>query len=545
MLNNLIRARTDLSTGVHLTRMGRLFAEADQGAHTIEVSVTRDGSSVPLTGATIRGYFIRGDEATLSFTGTASGNTASLTLPASCYIRTGHFSLVIKAVSGDDIITLFWGDGTVSRTTTDIIVDPDNVIPSLDDLLAQIATIEAATEAASDAAEAANAVAELLPDVQGAIGDATDAAAAANTVAAKLPDVTDAISAANTAAAAASDITSQITDAIVPHFSIAEVQTLAPNQSATVTLTWGDNTSRYPELNFGIPKGENGDAAVMTGATESTDGVQGAAPKPLATEQNRVLTGAGTWESLFIDGTPYGMDDYKIELGILYGALVSTARIYNATPVTAGVMSANDKAKLDGLSNYTLPTATGSTLGGVKVGTGVDMTDGVLSVPVMVGPGTGTSGTAGLVPAPGVTAYNKFLRGDGTWATPSGGGGGTSVYKVLLDLDSLVTTVSGDTVTIDTSGWVSASVSADTALIPMWAVRMPTEEPLSGDPYPDIRYPMYETDIIGWETDTDSITITFKDSAAATAASTDTTVGGIGYSALYLFCLLTETVTAM
>lgn len=38
-----------------------------------------------------------------------------------------------------------------------------------------------------------------------------------------------------------------------------------------------------------------------------------------------------------------------------------------------------DKIKLDGLENYTLPTATADTLGGVKVGAGLSINQGVLS----------------------------------------------------------------------------------------------------------------------------------------------------------------------
>lgn len=38
-----------------------------------------------------------------------------------------------------------------------------------------------------------------------------------------------------------------------------------------------------------------------------------------------------------------------------------------------------DKIKLDGLENYTLPTATAGTLGGVKVGAGLAINQGVLS----------------------------------------------------------------------------------------------------------------------------------------------------------------------
>lgn len=46
----------------------------------------------------------------------------------------------------------------------------------------------------------------------------------------------------------------------------------------------------------------------------------------------------------------------------------------------------------------------------------------VARLPVMVGD-SGSGGTAGLVPAPATGDATKFLKGDGTWATPSGGGG--------------------------------------------------------------------------------------------------------------------------
>lgn len=47
--------------------------------------------------------------------------------------------------------------------------------------------------------------------------------------------------------------------------------------------------------------------------------------------------------------------------------------------LSANDFTAEDKSKLDGLENYTLPTATAETLGGVKVGAGLTITSGVLS----------------------------------------------------------------------------------------------------------------------------------------------------------------------
>ena len=54
-----------------------------------------------------------------------------------------------------------------------------------------------------------------------------------------------------------------------------------------------------------------------------------------------------------------------------------------ATTSAAGLMSASDKTKLNGIATganaYSLPTASASTLGGIKVGSGLTISNGVLS----------------------------------------------------------------------------------------------------------------------------------------------------------------------
>lgn len=63
----------------------------------------------------------------------------------------------------------------------------------------------------------------------------------------------------------------------------------------------------------------------------------------------------------------------------------------NATTSTAGLMSASDKAKLDGIAEgankytYTLPTASSSTLGGVKTTSTVTSTSGLTACPIIGG----------------------------------------------------------------------------------------------------------------------------------------------------------------
>ena len=57
---------------------------------------------------------------------------------------------------------------------------------------------------------------------------------------------------------------------------------------------------------------------------------------------------------------------------------------------------------------------------------------GIASDATMTGATTESDGTKGLAPQPTVADKDKFLRGDGTWATPSGGGG-TSDYADLTN----------------------------------------------------------------------------------------------------------------
>ena len=118
-----------------------------------------------------------------------------------------------------------------------------------------------------------------------------------------------------------------------------------------------------------------------------------------------------------------------------------TATIGTATTSADGLLSKADKSKLDGIAtganNYSLPTASASTLGGVKVGTNLSISNGVLSATdtkytlptatssVLGGVKTGSnitnsSGTISLTKA-NVTAALGF--------TPSSVSGGVSGVK--------------------------------------------------------------------------------------------------------------------
>ena len=102
--------------------------------------------------------------------------------------------------------------------------------------------------------------------------------------------------------------------------------------------------------------------------------------------------------------------------------------------VTGKGLSTNDyttteKNKLAGIeanaNNYTLPKASGTVLGGIKIGKNLNIDEnGVVSATdtnttytTMKGATSSTAGTSGLVPAPQQGQQNSFLKGDGTWGT--------------------------------------------------------------------------------------------------------------------------------
>lgn len=121
----------------------------------------------------------------------------------------------------------------------------------------------------------------------------------------------------------------------------------------------------------------------MTGATASTDGTSGLVPAPSAGDQDKVLHGDGTWDIAYTPPTYTARNNglYKITVNTLGHVSNATAvqksditalgipaqdTTYSAaTTTTAGLMSSDDKTKLnsveEGANNYVHPTYTART----------------------------------------------------------------------------------------------------------------------------------------------------------------------------------------
>lgn len=164
-------------------------------------------------------------------------------------------------------------------------------------------------------------------------------------------------------------------------------------------------------------------------------------------------------KELKLDGNSYGISDANLSLLLASVKSVSVAgnvltftfnngstgalTLPTVTSSSAGVMSAADKTKLDGIAananNYSLPTASSTTLGGVKTGTNITNNSGIISITknnvtnalgytpptkdttysVMTGATSSAAGSTGLVPAPSAGDQAKFFRADGTWVVPT------------------------------------------------------------------------------------------------------------------------------
>lgn len=165
--------------------------------------------------------------------------------------------------------------------------------------------------------------------------------------------------------------------------------------SADGTATWGvDNNTTY---------------SIFKGASSSAAGGSGLVPPPAAGSQStKYLRADGTWTEP--PNTTYA----------------------NATKDTAGLMTAADKTKLDGITaeanKYVHPTnsgykhiptggAAGQILRWKEDGTATWGEDKDTTYTNFVGATADAGGKPGLVPAPSTGATNLFLRSDGTWGS--------------------------------------------------------------------------------------------------------------------------------
>ena len=267
MISGEFTRKVDVDADILMTPIRTLYASGDKNAHTFELSLYRNKEPLKIDGAGVIGYFIRADGYTVPVDGTASGSVAKVTLSESCYAVIGQFNLIIKVTVGSERKAVFWGNGYVTRSQTDAIIDPSQTIPSLDELLAQIAATEAAAKAANQAASAASSAATSAAQAASAAGtNASAANSAANAAKA-------AASAASAAATKIDDMTITATGLAAGAAPTAKLAEVGGHYNIALGLPKGDkgDTGATPQITVQVKTGEPGTAASVkqTGTAEA------------------------------------------------------------------------------------------------------------------------------------------------------------------------------------------------------------------------------------------------------------------------------------
>ena len=367
MAQTVYSAVCELNEGVRMNRMGRLFAQNDKFAHAVEVRVLQGGADADLSGLMASGFFIRADDSTVNVTGEITGSTARIALPQACYEVPGHFSLVIKVYDTDHSTAVFWGDGTITRTETDSLVDPAHVVPDLSALLAQIATIEAATTAANSAASAANTVAGKLENLSVSAASGASADADVSTVGghyhiAFTMEKGDKGDTGDTGPTGKGIASSEVKYQAGANGSAIPTGTWHDTPAAAgavqgqylwtrTVLTFTDNTAQtaYSVAYLGLD-GTGSTPVDFSGATASTNGTHGLVPQPDAGEQDKMLFGDGDWGALALDQTDSTTGrtlSLKHGTAALASATIPVSTVSNAT----GLMTYDDRIKLNSVQS--------------------------------------------------------------------------------------------------------------------------------------------------------------------------------------------------
>lgn len=127
----------DLNQAVKVQYIDGNVFSGDNAGNTISVYVM-DGDQPATIGGSVSADVIRADGSTVAVSGALDGNRAYVILPQACYAVPGSISIVIKNTQNTTITTIAALVGNVYRSSTDEIVDPGTIIPSISSLIAAI-----------------------------------------------------------------------------------------------------------------------------------------------------------------------------------------------------------------------------------------------------------------------------------------------------------------------------------------------------------------------------------------------------------------------
>ena len=154
-MNWAIHQKIDLSQNSKKSWDESTYAfTGDNNAHLWEVDVLDNGANADLSGYSVSAYFIRADGNTVIASGSVSQNTVKVELPQSCYSVPGVVKGVLKITKTGSTVTVGAIKFSVSTSTTDTLVDPEHIVPSIEELLSILAEIDQIADAEQERVEA-------------------------------------------------------------------------------------------------------------------------------------------------------------------------------------------------------------------------------------------------------------------------------------------------------------------------------------------------------------------------------------------------------
>lgn len=323
MLKWRISRTVDIAADAMQTeRLKALATVSSRFAHEIRICVLENQLNADLTGFKAAISLIFPDQTSLSDVkaDVVQGNCVTVTLPNSCYGQAGEVRGVLH-LSDDQggMLPLYAFVLYVGADMTDVLRDPDNVVPSVAELLAQIQAMRDATREAKTATQNANTAAGAANT---AAGKANTAASNADTAAGK----------ANAAAGKADTAAGKANTAAGKIDKMTTAATALP-EGVEPTAQMTDDGNKI-HIAFGIPRGSTG----QTGPQGET----GATPRITFTVETGepgtqvVVTQSGTAENPVVN--------LKIPRGVDGKGSVSAVKLGETThdPDDAGVVDLGD-----------------------------------------------------------------------------------------------------------------------------------------------------------------------------------------------------------
>lgn len=174
MMEFVITQGIDLRRSNPVYRYDQAMECGDAAAHLWCVTLKDGGKRADLSGASAKCFVMRAAAAEEKAQGITSvtviqdaqvdaeKGVVSCLLDKGCYAGVGAITGIMRVYSATGgVMAAAKMTAMLERNTSEVMYDPDDAIPSIDELLSQIAAMEAATKAASEAAAAASDAADV------------------------------------------------------------------------------------------------------------------------------------------------------------------------------------------------------------------------------------------------------------------------------------------------------------------------------------------------------------------------------------------------